>query len=83
MEPTRATIAKQGIVIYINGMEFESPFYCRPLCSKEADCDLSGPYPEVCGIRLQDRRHRLILSRLYPDFQLPIQLSLPAMSHGM
>ena len=27
-----------------------SPAYCRPLCSKEADCDLSGPYPEVCGI---------------------------------
>ena len=24
--------------------------YCRPLCNKESDCDLSGPYPEVCDI---------------------------------
>ena len=24
--------------------------YCRPLCNKENDCDLSGPYPEVCDV---------------------------------
>ena len=27
-----------------------APLYCRPLCSKESDCDLSGPFPEVCDI---------------------------------
>ena len=27
-----------------------TPAYCRPLCSKETDCDLSGPYPEICGV---------------------------------
>jgi hypothetical protein len=24
--------------------------FCRPLCSKESDCDLSGQYPEVCDV---------------------------------
>ena len=33
---------------YNNTPGFEP--YCRPLCNKESDCDLSGPYPEVCDI---------------------------------
>ena len=34
---------------YYNNTPSYDPF-CRPLCNKESDCDLSGPYPEVCDI---------------------------------